>query len=205
MNKGTHLISNYGYIDSVRYLGLTTVDAINELIDNSFDADAKRIHIHILEDFNGISIVVEDDGRGIEADKIDKVLAFGGRLVSPSNKITTGRFGWGLSAAACCQAPRTEIYSKINQKWFYSYIDLEQMKKLAEPIIPEAAEALPPAVIPLKLKTRTGTVVYLKNCDNLDYKTKKALADHLVDNIGEIHRYQLRAGKKIYVNLTLSH
>ena len=44
--EGSYLISTKEYLDSVRYLGITTLDAINELIDNSFDANADNIHIH---------------------------------------------------------------------------------------------------------------------------------------------------------------
>ena len=200
--NGTHLISNKGYLDSVRYLGLTTIDAINELVDNSFDANADNVFIYILKEQSGISIVIEDDGDGIPSEKIDTVLSFGGRL-SNNNKLITGRFGWGLSSAACCQAMRTEIYSKTQDKWFFSYIDLEELKSLDEPIIPAAVPHVPPKQIPLELgNKKTGTIVYLKNCDRLDFKTVDKLVSHVIQNIGEVHRKYINAGKQIKVNTT---
>ncbi len=197
--KGSYLISNKEYIDSVRFLGLTTIDAINELVDNSFDADADKVIIHIFKEGKEISIAIEDDGNGIKPDKIDKVLSFGGRI--SNGKISTGRFGWGLSSSACCQAVRTEVYSKTQDNWFYSHIDLNELKDADEPIIPEAKIKEFPKNLPLKLKnSKSGTVVYLSNCDKLDYKSVNKLTSHIVQKVGEIHRKFLGAGKKIFVN-----
>jgi len=197
--KGSYLISNKEYIDSVRYLGLTTLDAINELIDNSFDADADNVVVHIFKEGKGVSIAIEDDGLGIIPEKIDKILSFGGRI--GKDKLSTGRFGWGLSSSACCQAVRTEVYSKTDKGWFFSYIDLDELKKADEPIIPPAEAKQPPKKLPLKFtKSKNGTVVYMNNCDRLDYKTINKLTSHIIQYIGEIHRKFLGAGKKICVN-----
>lgn len=198
--QGSYLISTKEYLDSVRFLGITTLEAVNELIDNSFDANADNIYIHIIEKNNEISIVVEDDGEGISAEKIDKILSFGGRL-PVTHKITTGRFGWGLSSSACCQAIRTELYSKTNNTWYFSYIDLDELKILDEPIIPSSIQKDPPNNLPLLLNgSKSGTVIWFKKCDRLDYKSVNKLVSSLISNIGEVYRKYINAGKKIFVN-----
>lgn len=202
MPEGTHLISDKGYIDSVRFIGLTTLDAVNELIDNSFDAGAKAIHVCAFVDkvAGGISLVVADDGRGVKPENIDGILAFGGRIPQKGN-ITTGRFGWGLSSAACCQTRRAEFYSNVGDGWYGSYIDLDELKKLEQPIIPRAFKRRPPQHLPLRLDDKsTGTVVYFSNCDKLDYKSIDALERYFISNLGETHRYYLADKHKIIVN-----
>ena len=123
------IVSDAGFIDSVRELGITTTEAINEFIDNSLDANANNIWITIEKDDEGkLFLIVEDDGRGIPPDQLSKVLAFGGRIYT--SRVTTGKFGWGLTASACCQSPRTEIFSKVvgENDFYYNYIDLEELK-----------------------------------------------------------------------------
>ena len=81
--KRQKIVSDTGFIDSVRELGITTTDAVNEFIDNSFDADANNIWITIDKMDGKLFLIVEDDGNGIPPDKLDKILAFGGRLQYP--------------------------------------------------------------------------------------------------------------------------
>ena len=202
--KGTHLISNKGYLDSVRYLGLTTVDSMNELIDNSFDANADNIHIQIIEKDKKISLIIEDDGDGIASSNISEALSFGGRVTTAiKNRILTGRFGWGLSSAACCQTKRTEIYSKVKGSNYHcAYVDLDELKELDEPIIYDAKIKEPPVKeFNFKLfESRSGTIIILRDCDNLDRKTVNRLISLLIKNIGEVHRKYVIGGKKIFLN-----
>jgi hypothetical protein len=199
--EGIHLISDEGYLESVRFLGLTTVDAINELIDNSFDADADNVSIKIVDKDKKISISVEDDGRGIEPESINKALSFGGRVPNNNskNKVPTGRFGWGLSSSACCQTKRTEVYSKVKGKQFHmAYIDLDELRKLEKPLIYAAVPCEPPL---REIKDAdSGTIILLKDCDNLERNSVNGLITHLMRNIGEVHRKYLAGGKKISIN-----
>jgi hypothetical protein len=47
---------------------------------------------------------------------------------------------------------------------------------------------------------RSGTIVYLPNCDRLTYSTAKTLADHAIKDMGRIYRRFIEKGVRIYVN-----
>lgn len=192
----THLISNQGYLDSVRYLGLTTIDSICELIDNSFDANAQNINITISRN-EKFTITLEDDGDGIEKESIDKVLSFGGRIPSRNEHIV-GKFGWGLPSAACCQSIRTEVYSKTqtSNDWLFSYIDLFELSEMREPMIPDSIEKSPP----FDTTYTHGTIIILDNLDNPDYQKEETLKSHLSSIIGEIYRHYLNNGRTVTIN-----
>ncbi len=198
-NLGPPLISSLS-LDSIRYLGLTTTDAICELIDNSLDASAENINVQIFAHTGGISITVEDDGEGIEPERVAEVLSFGGR-VDRNRQKSIGRFGWGLPSAACCQAPRTEIFSKVQGgEWYTSYIDLNELSKMKQARLPIAEKKAPPRDLPLKLRERSsGTVVWLRDCDSLDYTDLNRLMGEVVSWVGETYRKYINAGKTIRV------
>jgi len=84
------IVSDEGFINSIRDLGLTTTDAVNELVDNSFDANAKNIWITIEEIKGKMHLIIEDDGDGIPFHNLKKALSFGGRI--NFNRNITGKF-----------------------------------------------------------------------------------------------------------------
>jgi hypothetical protein len=195
------IVSDAGFIDSIRNLGLTTTDAVNEFIDNSFDHYAKNIWITIHDNNGKLSMTIEDDGEGIPPNVIMNALAFGGRLCV--NRITTGKFGWGLSSGACCQSPRTELFSKINKNYFYyNYIDLNELKN-TEGYLPPTIKKNPfneYKKLHLNKKTKSGTIILLKHLDQAERKTLKSLEHLLTNNLSIVQRKFISSGKNIYIN-----
>jgi hypothetical protein len=47
---------------------------------------------------------------------------------------------------------------------------------------------------------KTGTIVYLPDCDRLTYSTAKTLADHALKDMGRIYRKFIENGLRLYVN-----
>jgi hypothetical protein len=47
---------------------------------------------------------------------------------------------------------------------------------------------------------RSGTIVYMPNCDRLTYSTAKTLADHAIKDMGRIYRRFIDQGVRLYVN-----
>jgi hypothetical protein len=47
---------------------------------------------------------------------------------------------------------------------------------------------------------RSGTIVYMPNCDRLTYSTAKTLADHAIKDMARIYRKAIERGVKLYVN-----
>jgi len=204
VEKRQKIVSDAGFIDSIREVGITTTEAINEFIDNSFDANAKNIWITIEKDDRGrLFLIVEDDGDGIQPDQLNKVLAFGGRIQTP--KITTGKFGWGLTASACCQSPRTEIFSKVKGKdFYYCYIDLEELKKnggwLPDTIKKDPFEEDFAKYIHLNKGSESGTIIILRHLDRPERAKVDTLARIVKENIATVQRYFLYEGKQVFVN-----
>jgi hypothetical protein len=78
-------------------------DMICELVDNAFDADAKRVWIEL----GRRSITVGDDGSGME--DIDDAIRFGkGTRVGRRGRVL-GRYGVGMTDALCKLGPRAEV------------------------------------------------------------------------------------------------
>lgn len=195
------IVSDEGFLDSIRNLGLTTTDAVNEFVDNSFDHFANNVWITIFEEKGKMSMIVEDDGEGIAKEMIKKALAFGGRI--PADRITTGRFGWGLSSGACCQSPKTELFSKIKGNvFFFNYIDLDELKKTSG-YLPETTPKNPFGTysnLHLKKESTSGTIIILKDLDQAERKKINSLAQHLSENLAVVQRKLLSQGKNIFIN-----
>lgn len=193
------LVSIDWYINSVRYLGLTTSDSIKELIDNSIDAKASNIYLNIFEEDGKIQITLEDNWIGVNKELINQVLSFWGRWDSVGPNIIW-KFWWGLSSAACTQTKRTELYSK--QEWgddyYFSYIDLAQLKNQSSNLLPQPIVKKPKYEIQCSWKS--WTFIHFKDCDNLDFKIISKLVEKIENDISETYRYFLSKGLKIYIN-----
>jgi hypothetical protein len=78
-------------------------DMICELVDNAFDAEAKRVWIEL----GRRSITVGDDGTGME--DIDDAVRFGKGTRAGRRGGVLGRYGVGMTDALCKLGPRAEV------------------------------------------------------------------------------------------------
>jgi hypothetical protein len=78
-------------------------DMICELVDNAFDADAKRVWIEL----GRRSVTVGDDGSGME--DIDDAIRFGKGTRLARRGGVLGRYGVGMTDALCKLGPRAEV------------------------------------------------------------------------------------------------
>jgi hypothetical protein len=78
-------------------------DMICELVDNAFDADAKRVWIEL----GRRGITVGDDGSGME--DIDDAVRFGKGTRAGRRGGVLGRYGVGMTDALCKLGPRAEV------------------------------------------------------------------------------------------------
>lgn len=77
-------------IASLRHSGYDNYTAIEDLIDNSIDADAKLIRV-IAEHKNGVPrVVIFDNGTGMDEKVLDEALKLGSD--TPKNKSRLGKF-----------------------------------------------------------------------------------------------------------------
>lgn len=85
--------------------------AIADLVDNSIDAHAERVHIRFLSTDGAVhGLRVIDDGDGMNAGQIDSAMTFAGRREYAQEDL--GHFGLGLKAASLSQADVLDVYSR---------------------------------------------------------------------------------------------
>lgn len=189
------------FIEATRDTGYkSTGSALAELIDNAFEANAKRVDV-IVDDGTsaepGIVVRVTDDGNGMTPDELRLALQFGGSTRFGSRK-AMGRYGMGLPNGALSQARRVEVFTwtKRHQVWM-SHLDVDEIAAGKSPIVP-----LPRLVPPSQFRPKTcsGTAVILRKCDRLDYKTVGVLENQLSAEFGRVFRKCLYGQKKISLN-----
>jgi len=205
------MVTTSGFLRSVKKLGVKMLEGVCEIVDNSLDAGASEIKIHIESKSDGsLRIIFKDNGIGIPFIHVNEtgihqgipyVLTYGGRIRHKHKSFTlkeVGKFGWGLSQTASCLSSRTEVYSKNenDKRWRYSYYDFKELVKDPDILLPEEVEADPPYFeLP-----ETGTIVVLESVDNSEYKKPSAIHSLLVKNLGKIYRHFLTHGREIIVS-----
>lgn len=203
-NGQNSLISPELFVRSVRDLGLETTDAVNEFVDNSFDAAADNIWITInSNDRGGLTLIVEDDGLGISQDDLVEVLKFGGQI--QRDRQTTGKFGFGLPSAAFCQAEKTLIYSKTEDQdeYYHNRLDVDQLSSMDNVGIPDTVqEDLPVDKFDLHLDSSSnqGTAIIIPHLRDPDRKRPSTLRKHVKDNLSRVQREFLSDDRDIYIN-----
>lgn len=207
------VVSVKSYMTLARDQGLSTVDAVEELIDNAIDAGATHIDIRVSKPGKHIRLSVEDDGHGIPpvivgADKepydgIGYCLSLGGRGPKMMPAASIGKFGAGLTNAAMCQSLRTEVYSKTakDKATRWNYLDIQQLEESEDLQLPEMKAKEPASDIAPDWSTHpTGTLVVFEKVDNPDYKDPKNLADVLYEHLGMVYRRFLNGRLTIRIN-----
>ena len=99
------------------------------LVDNALDAKARHVHIRFVRDDKRLlRLLVIDDGRGMDNERIDVAMTIGGRRAYTNREI--GRFGLELKAASSSQALSVTVVSRatrnaaVGRQW-----EFEQAKR----------------------------------------------------------------------------
>jgi Skp family chaperone for outer membrane proteins len=206
--SGWDLIVGDAFVRGMRDIGYkSTSYALSELVDNSVQANATWTDVVFGFNKGGAKpaqIAVVDNGWGMVPEMVRASLVWGAgtRL---NDRQGFGKYGYGLPSASVSQCLRVEVFSKTaHGPWAKSYLDIEEISKGLwtsnhKINTPEATEEEPPAFIIDHLKAANrwplehGTVVVWDKLDGtrLDYKTRDALKDSLLSNLGVIYRNYL--------------
>jgi hypothetical protein len=176
-----------------------------------------------------IDAAVYDNGHGMAPGVLKVAMAFGGSTSFGSRK-GIGRFGMGMKTAALSLSPSLEVYSWQEPQAYYSMtLDVEAIGRDRSNLVqlpdPTLLDRLPPEVVelfrrPLAYPTsqseqdlfattqdeleerlgRSGTIVYMPNCDRLTYAKAKTLVDHATKEMARVYRRHIADGLKLYVN-----
>ncbi|QDL71655.1 ATP-binding protein [Streptomyces malaysiensis subsp. malaysiensis] len=105
-----HLPPDARYMEALSSQGYGFEVAIADLVDNSIDAGAKDVLIHFLRDGEQlVSLLVVDDGRGMDEEALDVAMTIGGRQSYDLKSL--GMFGTGLKSASLSHADAVTVVS----------------------------------------------------------------------------------------------
>lgn len=201
-------------MESMRDSGYRDIrKALNDLIDNSEQAGAKKIAIvttsekgnekNAREKISNIAVI--DDGHGMFADMLPIAVKWGG-TDRYNERNGLGRFGFGLPTASISVTRIYEVYSKvIGGEWHKIVVDLNEIAHKA--LTTGGNVSYTPTVIKSELpdfvreyikKTwkkndlEQGTVVWLKNPDRIRrFSLPQVFQAKMLQNIGLTYRHYM--------------
>jgi hypothetical protein len=176
-----------------------------------------------------IDACVYDNGRGMSPTVLKAATAFGGSM-NYGNRGGIARFGMGMKTAALSISPVMELYSwQEPSAYFNMTLDVEAIGKERVNMIelpdPRLMSELPDEVADFFRKPldypkdkheqelvaphgedlverlgRSGTIVYMPECDRLTYAKAQTLAVHATTEMARVYRRFIASGVKLYVN-----
>ncbi len=178
-------------LKSLRNNDFDAYSAIYEIIDNSIQADSKKIKIRF--EFNipvgkrkprPVSIAFGDDGTGMDMDTLQHCLAIGySQRYDDRNGI--GRFGVGMTMGAISICGKIEVYSRPRQgNWNYTLLDNSGIDNDEDPFLPIAKQK----DLPNNYKDLVGdygTLVIWTRIDRIDSEFD---INELKHRIGRVYR-----------------
>src|SRR6056297_3019433 len=137
-DEQVQIVDAYLALNALRQVGYrNTATAVAELVDNSIEAEAKKITIVTLSAREPVAkrtvyrvqkIAVLDDGLGMTPDELGRCLSLGwGTRLDTREGL--GRFGFGLKGSSLSQAELVEVYSWQNGAVHKTYLDLPEVKE----------------------------------------------------------------------------
>ncbi|NOT35551.1 MAG: hypothetical protein HOP12_15510 [Candidatus Eisenbacteria bacterium] len=194
-------------MDSQRRNGYrNTAAAAREIVDNSIEAGAKKVHVVFeraaaskvhgrTESVTAIAFI--DDGAGMLPQMARCALCLGGGTHFDEASFI-GKFGFGLPNSSINQTKRVEVYTKTEDDpaIYMTYLDVNEVQHHGRVDIPEAVEKPLPRFVQRHLEKSGfnfdhGTVVVWVEPDRLTRRSGALLKEHLVDDFGVVYRYLL--------------
>lgn len=206
------------FVRGIRDIGYKhTGTALDELIDNAYEAGASNVHVVLNDDGTGrknnaTQIAVIDDGSGMIPDMIRVAMLWGG-TDRENSRTGIGRFGYGLPSSCVSQGRRFEVYSSADGgKLHMCSIDLDEIEsgkytdKEGEIVIPAPKAATLPRFVQDYVKDNlpngkfaAGTIVVIDKLDKLTWKAVNPLANNLMEHFGVVY-HKLRGQFELTVN-----
>ena len=215
--EGLPLLELETAYQSLRESGFDFSTAIGELIDNSIQANAKRIDIipKIVEKKlegkrKSVSVITQvavvDDGDGMDEETLNGCpqLGFSTRY---NDREGLGRFGVGATYASISQCKRTVFCSRSNGtgNFLATYIDLDEIASGSQTDIPKPSELHLPKDLKGFCFANSSTIVVWEQCDRLQSDANgkpfqaKDLLDELINWVSRAYRYSIWEGVEIYI------
>jgi hypothetical protein len=203
------LVNDGAALQSMRNSDFDAYSAMGEVIDNSIQAKAKNLWVHVEHTSSKgkrgsepiTAVYFGDDGSGMPTDILHRCLQLG-YSSRYNDRSGIGRFGVGATLAAINQCKRVELYSKVaGGTWEYTFIDLElitsnppKMEEIPAPV----KKDLPASATNFVGKDQGTLVVWTK------YDRQHVGALELIEElriwVGRTYRHFIWNGVKLKIN-----
>jgi hypothetical protein len=200
--KPNSIINYKNFIFATRDSGYKNFSsAVAEIVDNSVEAHATIINIHIIEDESGKKVIISDNGIGMNKNILHLAFQFGG-TTRHNSRTGAGRYGMGLPNSSLSQAKRFDVYSRQKDtEMLSSYLDIDDIKddqkyNLRQPRVYNYENIF----VNRFFNHPHGTIVIWSRCDRLENKKVFVLIRELKSELGRIFRKKIKQGLKIRIN-----
>lgn len=203
---------------SLRESGYTIAAALGEVIDNSIEADANNISVHLREvPLRGKRTAVDritviDDGDGMDDEVLHHYLQLGYSTRYMSEK-TIGKFGVGAKLAALNFGKRIDVWTRTRvagqiRHVSFSLDDALESERRGEQVVLNPPDDAPlPADLADLFPNESGTVVVWSDVDRLadgiGAHSPGNLRQEIEKELARIFREFIHGGIKIKVNDTV--
>lgn len=209
-NNDFSLMGGSHFINSIRSSGYkNTGYALGELIDNSIQAGASKIHIlaltrrdikstRVTESIVGLAVV--DNGCGMNPDLLRLSLLFG-EGTNFGKKDSLGKFGVGLPQASLSQATIVEAWSWTDgfDKAYHTGFNINDKNWTSNgAVIPEPVRTDIPAPYSYYIdaaSSKSGTIIKWSGLDRISWRKSSTLYSNVEFLIGRMYRYWINDGR----------
>lgn len=187
-------------ISSLRNTGYDSYAAVEDIIDNSIDAQARSVKVVVEHEKKDLRITIADNGTGMSEAVLDEALKLGS-MTDKEEVSDLGKFGMGLCTASISMARKLEVVTQEKDAdCLYSSQDLDEIAKRNEFVKVLRKADKTEAQLFSELAGKQGTVIILSNIDRLSDTNTAQFANKLSRDIGRIYRKFIEAGIEFSVN-----
>ncbi|MBG9451322.1 ATP-binding protein [Cytobacillus firmus] len=178
-------------IQALRSIGYNANTAIADLVDNSLDARAVKIHINFAYGESDGMITISDNGTGMDEEMLQTAMNIGSkdpRAKRGANEL--GRFGMGLKTASFSLGKRLSVLSKKDGVYNERCWDLDHVSECNEWQLYTKI----PADVRTKMgdiESKSGTIVCIDKLDRfMGYGGKRKLKEtSFYNKVARINRH----------------
>ncbi len=187
-------------VTSLRNTGYDSYAAIEDIIDNSIDAQARTINIIVEHEQRNLRVIIGDNGMGMSEAVLDEALKLGS-ITDRDEVADLGKFGMGLCTASISMARKLEVITrKDEEEYFYSSQDLDEVIESNQFVKVLRKANQQEKVDFSRLAGEHGTIVILSKVDRLSTTNVSQFANKLSRDIGRIYRRFIESKIEFYVN-----
>lgn len=189
-----------------------TINALGELIDNSLQYSPNNVEVNVnfITSKGKINqIIVSDNGYGMSLkdgkETIDRCLWFGsGTSLNALKDIS--KYGIGLPFACCGQSTHYNVYSWREDTEGIMTVYRKHSEWKEDELVKDAPhEIINQGNIPIYVKktcndllsNKSGTIIFWRDCDQLDYKKATTLKEHMISDLGRMYSRYINKGASI--------